>query len=456
MSFVKSLFCAVVVAAACIGCASADPDMTHADPAVDPAALTPPPTVTNTNQCIKDLGGIQVCQDRNVLGLPNDLQACCDGVRALATDRCECNPAISTLLGPNGTQIYQLEPLCRLIQFSQWKSITPRIFRSCKPLETHNYGCEKTDMEMDGARLQSILAFQSLFAGATDENMCFDTPTFASKMATVAESDVRVSVPYGIGTYTGIHDVSEYLGMSFSGLTHGFWQNNTTPDRTKRARLDVSADGSLWTSGSTLGGDFVRGKLPYTDAYIEQAAKFNGCGTLVAGYTVLPTDGMAFWIERYVQGADLSKRWGLEDICRYHTKFCADDPTTRQYESEQECLDYLGQLPLYTEKCGPNRPLNGHSISCKFKHHFMIPANPKLHCAHIGKVGQSDVNHHMKCDDDMECSDDEGQNAWPPITHIGANTPQEVIDVYNENNVGFETEPFGCAVPSTEVGGHQH
>ena len=68
---------------------------------------------TNTNSCIGDFGGIQVCQATNSLGLPNDLQGCCDGVLHLVADRCECNPALDLLLGEKGKRIYELEPICR-------------------------------------------------------------------------------------------------------------------------------------------------------------------------------------------------------------------------------------------------------------------------------------------------------------------------------------------------------
>jgi hypothetical protein len=419
-------------------------------------ALTPllASAETNTNQCIVDLGGIQVCQARNFLGLPSDLGACCDGVRELAVDRCECNPALDVLLGEEGQQIYELEPLCRLVQPLKWWGVRLRPLRSCSPLQTHDYGCEPTDMEMDAARLRNITSLQGVFADTTDEAMCLDTPAFVEQLGAVFEPDIDVNVPYGIGTYSGIHDVAEYLGMAFSGLNHGFWQHDITPDTTKRGALSVSADGSQWTTGSTTSGDFYRGLLPYDDMYLENDTVFEGCSTRVAEYNVHPTDGLRFLIERIVQTADLSKRWGLEDICRYHTEFCAGDPETEQYASEEECLEYLGSLPLHSEACGPNRPLNGHSISCKLKHHFMIPANPALHCPHIGPLGAHDPNHKLKCDDVAECSTDEGQASWPPVVAIGPNTPANVVQALAQSNAGYESEPLGCAIPTGEHAHH--
>lgn len=63
------------------------------------------------------------------------------------------------------------------------------------------------------------------------------------------------------------------------------------------------------------------------------------------------------------QAAQHSKRWGIEDICKYHTEFCAGDNSTRQYDSEAECLAYMRALPQYTEACGTQRPLSGNSVA---------------------------------------------------------------------------------------------
>lgn len=416
--------------------------------ALSSSALARSRTTTNTNECVADLGGLPACQPAGPLGLPNNLGACCDAVRELATDRCECNPAIDTLLGPNGTSIYDLEPLCRLVQPAQWLFVPLRPLRSCSRYQTHNYGCKQNDMEIDAARLGNLLKFGSFFAQAGDETMCLDTPAFVAQLATTFTDDAELFVPYGVGVYKGHSDMAEYLGLAFAGLNHGYWQFDTAVDPTKPARLEVSADGTTWHQGTTSRGSFIRGALPYTDSYQEQEAVFQGCETRIKKYNVLPTAGLRDWVEFFVQTAELSQRWGIEDICKYHTAFCADDPATRQYASEAECLSYMASLPLYTPACGPNRPLSGHSLGCKFKHHMMIPANPRLHCPHIGPLGAMDPNMHMKCDDTAECSSDIGQASWPPVTEIGEQTPAEIVDLFDADNVGAESEPLGCAIPT--------
>jgi hypothetical protein len=242
--------------------------------------------------------------------------------------------------------------------------------------------------------------------------------------------------------------------MTFAALNHGFWTYSSAVDPTKPARLEVSSNGKKWISGSTQSGAFVRDALPYTDEYLEQEVTFEGCEMRGSTFTVVPTTGLRNWVETYVQTADLSKRWGVEDICRYHTEFCAPFDSTRQYASEQECIDYLNGLPLYSQQCGKNRPLADLSMSCKFKHHFMIPTNPGLHCAHIGKQGALDEHDHLKCDDVTECSTNEGQASWPPIIEIGAATPASVVNVFNASNVDYESEPLGCGLLSDGAGHH--
>jgi len=427
------------------------------------------PAVTNTNQCITDLGGILACQSLDAVGLPNDLEGCCTGLLQLDVDRCSCNPALNTLLGTQGQEIYDLKPLCAVIQPLSWLENADAVSQSCDSLQTHDYGCPSTDMEIDAARLQSILNFQTTFTAASAET-CLDTPDFITQLGTSLTSDVVLSGPYGIGVYSGTRSAGEYISILFPGLNDGYWSETSSAapnaadagggaPNSEGELLAVSANGSSWTFGDTTSGSFVNGALPYTNAYIEQELGFQGCNTLASTYTVHPTPGFDYLIESFVQASQSSERWGVEDICRYHTQYCAGNPALKQYDSEQDCLDYISSLPLYTEACGPNRPLSGGSLSCKFKHHFMVPADPEVHCAHIGKIGVEDINGDLVCDDDADCSEDAGQNAWPPVTNFGADTPANVLSAYAASNVGYQSAPLSCAtelpqdLPLPDAGG---
>lgn len=409
----------------------------------------------HSNRCVQNLGGILPCSEISLTGggLYQSLRSCCNGVRAIAKDRCECNPLIKGLLGKEGAAVFKLEPVCRILQPVQWATIPARLVRSCSAiLSINDYVCEKSDVEIDAARFESLDSFNALFLNNDDEAICFDTNRFKRGLGQSFREDASFYVPYGAGNYTGLEDIAEYLGIPFASLTHGYWQNNVTrsEDRSKKARFELSADGRTWTLGSTLSpGTFLRGADPYQEYYAEQEVIFDGCETKIKQYNIVPTDGLMIQILiRFVQTASFSKRYGIEDICRYHTKFCSSDPVTRQYSTEKECLDYMRSLPLYTEMCGKNRPFSGRSFPCKWKHHLMIPTNPPLHCPHIGKAGVADINGNFKCDDAAECTKDEGQDEWPPLRDVGAETPAERLQLYAENDIGYEDEPFGCATRS--------
>jgi hypothetical protein len=365
----------------------------------------------------------------------------------MVKDQCECNPAIDVLLGEGGDNIYKLEPLCRLAEPHSWAKIPISILSSCDTIKTHTYGCEQSDVEIDATRLKSALEFVNLFSSAADESSCLDTPSFLPKFETVFDERIELTVPYGVGTYRGYEDIAEYLGILFSSLNHGWWQYNITVDPDKPARLEVSKDGKRWSQGASFSGSFLRGLNQYSDKYVEQKITFTACNTRARKFDVLPTYGFRDWVELFVQTAERSERWGQKDICRYHTKFCLGNPKTKQYESEQECLDYIGSLPSFSEACGINRPLSGLSLPCKFKHHFMIPANSGLHCAHIGRSGTHDSLHILKCDDIVECSEPNEGRDWPLVKRIGINTPQDIRAMFNKSNEDSDNEPFGCAVP---------
>jgi len=404
---------------------------------------------TNTNECIANLEGVAKCE--GMLSLtPGALVECCDAVRELAVDKCECNPAVDVLLGQAGAMgamIYDLEPLCRLRQPFKWAGVKPRWRRDCREFDQRSYGCELTDVEIDAARLTTLLSFVDLFHGADDENQCFHTADFITKMETTFEPDARFNVPYGIGTYSGYSDIAEYLGITFQGLSHGFWSFTAVMDGSEPAFLGVSDDGKTWTQGVTENGVFHRGATSYSGSYLLMEANFESCDKRISTFDNVPTESLRDSVEVFVQSADLSKRWGLEDICRYHTTFCAGDPATRQFDSEEACLGFMRDLPLYSEKCGPNRPLAGNSLPCKFKHHFMIPANPALHCVHIGPEGSVDMNGKMKCHDEYECAEGlEESLEWPDVVEIGDATPPAVLATLAANNEGWEDEPLGCAI----------
>lgn len=402
----------------------------------------------HSNQCIQNLGGILSCGEIGLFNLFSGVvSSCCEGLKDLVVDGCRCNPLIGQLLGPQGKLLSLLQPVCRIVHPLAWLSVP--LWRDCEAVKSYDYGCGVSDAEIDSGRYGSLDFFNGLFKDNQDESKCFDTPAFVDSLREAIREDAVFFVAYGAGYYIGPENIAEYMGIPFASLNHGFWFSNNEQDTTgkKEARFDIEAN--VWYLGSTrLPGTYYRGTLPYDEHYIEQRIHFEGCETKIAQYIFLGDKGILDGvIVHFAQAAQYSKRYGIEDTCRVHTVFCADNPDTRQYESEQECIDYIRSLPMWTEACGKNRLFGGHSIPCKWKHHLMVPTNPLLHCPHIGKLGVADKNGDLKCDDVAECSQDDGQDSWPPVYDVGNDTPLERIQFIENNNIGYEDEPLGCAIP---------
>lgn len=404
---------------------------------------------TNTNQCIWNMDATKKCS--TALGSPHggsagDLARCCDGLYAMLKEGCDFNPLMSQILGPAASDIFAMEGLCRITQnAAEWDKIPNKKDRRQSFKPTFDYGCEQNDMEMDALRYANVVLFDSAFflTNFTDKNNCYDTPALEEFLLMSIVEEGSISGPYGLGTYAGIQNVAEYTSMLNPIMNHGFLKMDP-PDPTKRSRLDVSEDGLSWVFGNTNSGSFLQGSFEFKDYYTEMIVSFEKCQTKISNALMVPLDDFRNLAEFFVRAAFSSKRYGIEDMCRYHTKYCQGTKWS-QYKDEAECLSYIKALPIFSEKCGPNRPLGGHSIGCRFKHHFMVSGHPSLHCGHIGKHGALDVNGNLKCND-KECTADHGQDAWPALRNIGKDITAEQLAPFTSNDIGVESDKPPCAL----------
>lgn len=388
-----------------------------------------------------------MCEDKDEkTGELADFAGCCDGLRPFVSAGCFCNPVTRALLGEGaGPLELVLHPLCRQAEWWKWTNILPKA--DCTDYKTYDYGCELSDVEIDAERVVNQIKSNLMFQELANEK-CFDTPGFIDRLSEiVTDNDPSIVVPFGIGTYKGLEDMSEYLGLSFAGLTHNYWTSDFKANQSMGGVLEVSTDGKTWVNGGFFAGSFFNYLYNYTNVELISSFTYRDCETKYKTLTVAANDDFARVAEVFTYSANIFKRYGIEDVCRYHTKYCGDNPEWRQYKNEAECLSYMRALPAYSTKCGENRPLSGNSTTCRFKHHFMIPTNPALHCPHIGK-GAKDPNGKYKCDDEAECSDPKQDEFWAPLELDVI--PQQFQDIAAKSNKGYEEEPFGCAVASTE------
>jgi hypothetical protein len=277
----------------------------------------------------------------------------------------------------------------------QCRAVIPVQDVKCKKLRNHNYGCKSQDMAIDVARLTTLNELRAVFAQVgTDQ--CFDFKKVEAQFAAVFDETPSTIVPYGIGTYTGIDQMVEYLGIFWSALNRNLWING--PGIPLGGQF--SADGKTFTSQSGLTGAFALGQIAFGNPKagqpirkIFQSNKFEKCSTKIKTLEILPSKAMAFLASNFGYFVNDFDMWGVGNICEYHENICrpAGAATYTDYE---DCLAQIGALPGYSAACGPNRPLAGNSLGyrplagnslgCKFKHHFMAAIVPETHCKHIG------------------------------------------------------------------------
>lgn len=264
-----------------------------------------------------------------------------------------------------------------------------------------NESCPIPDTAIEGARLLSTLSFNG--AVTMFSQQCVEYNSLVEAFLTVSTPDLIAEVPFGVGVYKGVRQVVEYLAISISGVNHGLWDAGTEPNPAAPGNFVFSnQEGSEISFLSAFQGAFLRGEWTYEDFVLGFRAQFRGCNTKFSKFIVPPSPGLGKFAEVFSETSVNSTRYGIDSICKIHDTYCANTPY-QQWSSNAECKSFMSSLPIYTEQCGPLRPLGGNSLPCRFKHHLMVPSNPELHCAHMGDTNLQDLNNDLKCNDDVEC-----------------------------------------------------
>ncbi|KAI9366738.1 hypothetical protein DFJ73DRAFT_955637 [Zopfochytrium polystomum] len=347
---------------------------------------------TNTNACIGLLPTLAACG----ASLPS--KACCDALNTFTNAGCFCNPLTDFLLGSSNAPLvrYLLLPLCTIANpFKNW--IVP-----CGPYtqKTYNGGtCSLSDVAIDSARIQNAIGFSTtlnnLNADHYEGQGCFNYTELLAKSKELLDDGFTTSVPFGVGVYDSFERSLEYLSLFCAQVTKDVWWAITV-NATTNSILQVSQDGQTIMFGSVTTQAFLTGAVAMGPNWSEAHSLFKGCSTKLAGLTVPPTAALATptspsfthyptsigpvlsALGYFVDYAD----YGPVNICRFHTKFCADKYP--QYRSEDECIAFISSLPRVSPTCGIAGALSGNSTFCRFKHQWMASINPEVHCPHIG------------------------------------------------------------------------
>jgi hypothetical protein len=153
-----------------------------------------------------------------------------------------------------------------------------------------------------------------------------------------------------------------------------------------------------------------------TVGYVEQNFTFAGCSTTMHSLKIADMSEVqpgkpnligVLASKLYHVVNEKSHTWAHEDVCNYHDEYCTG--SNQQFVDHAECMRFMNALPTVSAACGVPEALSGNSSACRFKHHYMIPFAPELHCFHIG-YGLPDAHGEIKCSE-AECT---GQNAGNP------------------------------------------
>ena len=393
----------------------------------EPSVTTPPFVVgSNANTCLADLGTLQPVCPADVNGAPT--AACCEAFVKFQADACGCSPLMRTIIGKDAAGADQIDRMvdgltavCPLLGVEvAAPDCTSDLAASgvhTGAVKTYNGGtCSEDDRTIEAKRFASTLVFaQAMDDFATETEGCVDFHGFVTALAPAFDAESAdglspsVTVPYGIGRYSPLENVAEYLAMDIPIINKNSFHLRVDAFQTADSMLYWSTDGANIIVGNHGAVRAFQDCTSVADGYYELVYSFVGCSTTIHGIKVsvnsqVPTQpgkvsAMPAMIDAFYAGGS-SDTWGMIDICKYHDQYCKG--TNKQFADFDECMTFMRSLPKISPACGPAGALGGNSLMCRYKHHIMIPLNPSMHCYHIGR-GLADPHGHVLCDD-SECS----------------------------------------------------
>ncbi|KAJ3075757.1 hypothetical protein HDU98_006995 [Podochytrium sp. JEL0797] len=355
-------------------------------------------SVTNTNACLGLAPSLAVCAKPNLDGSILPSAICCNVIFEYNKAGCFCNPITSVLLGSQQASMlaYVARPVCAVASWKPWTWVVP-----CHQFEGHTYNngvCPSNDIEMDAARFVTAGSYQAALSAQVYAprygSGCFNFTSLLEKVTPFMDPAYTISGTYGLGVYTTPKMAIEYYAILNAQINNNYAVSTAGPSKLKIAGF--LPDGAL-VLGSLSSYSFYNEMLTSPPAYVEVAHSFDGCTTsnifsalLPSGSVLNPNLGkygstMAYIAAITTLGQN-STTWGPENTCKFHTTYCTG--TNAQFDTEQECVDFLYSLPLYSPVCGFGHMLSGNSRVCRSKHQYMAPLSPEIHCAHLSRKNE--------------------------------------------------------------------
>ena len=171
--------------------------------------------------------------------------------------------------------------------------------------------------------------------------------------------------------YTGLTLVAEYVSLLGPKINKGFMTMVLKPGTVPR--IAVTEEGSIiiGTDLDITTFDKYHYKAPGYN-YSESTFSFVGCDEQIhlidypsrSRFDNRPT-ATNHIVSMGIQSKD-DLGFGILSVCKEHTKYCHG--ANQQYHSEEECLNFMNKLPVYSPKCGLQSAASGNSTLCRIKH----------------------------------------------------------------------------------------
>jgi len=401
---------------------------------------------SNTAECVKNLVQLQL----ECAGITsfNGMNACCEEYLKSKELNCKCNKIWSDIM--DGLRNSSLNIICSIR-----KPLHINNNNDCLP-KAKSYGDEMTlsDIDVDVQRLrrlneffvhliplQSKLKTKSSFSQGDfythlseqlselsdldeiheinidhDKILYLDNSTinevflefpynrFLENVSATIEEFSSVTIPYGLGKYTGFKGMVEYIAIIMPILNNEMWRWDSISwtETGNLVDINIAEDGRTIQIKLRLKGSWMKSCLPYDEVMIIDVKYDNCCDKQFSNVSLLPNLGTNRWMKMFTSGLFLvdefrPSRW----ICNYHDEYCKDGKQV--YQSIDECIEYIENLPKMDPNCEKNLVASGHTSYCLLKHTFMLPISDS-HCYHIAPHYVEVPDGTRRCDSALECN----------------------------------------------------
>jgi len=287
--------------------------------------------------------------------------------------------------------------LAQLIPFAkgEWPpAVPPEVL----PMEKHQVSNDNGDINCPASvdLKQLTLARQLVLIKYSNLKEAKSFEEFNAGMRELWDIDdpyIKIIVPVA-GKYAGIESIVEYIALVVGSLNHGF-----------AYYYDATISKLLYFPTNSSYAFEVNQKSQFYCTELPSASSAGNCETgeiASLAYHHITFKPCTPLISQYVVAYDQLQNYlavkgsSPEIVCARHERWCTGD--NKQYDDFFDCMEFMESIP--SASCG--EAFNGDNAVCRFKHSFLIPFRPEIHCPHVSretnKCSDDDCNGDFMCD----------------------------------------------------------